>query len=283
MSSAPHKIAFGGTTSSRRFGGFTLIELLAVIAIIAILAAMLLPALAKAKAKAQAIACLNNTKQLTTGWLMYPLDNNDELPSTRPVAGTMSWTTNPDNIDKRQLITAEDAAGNPVSVLARYVPNADVWKCPADREPAPNGTRVRSLSMNGALNGSKVNLPPAGFDYPVGRKYLGKVLKSTQIRSPVDVFVAVDEHPDSINDSLFMFDPGKIPPQYSWRDLPASYHGGANGAADFSFADGHSQIQKWRSPLTKQPISKQSPPAWGSPLSDPNSPDLEWMNDRMPW
>jgi len=257
--------------------GFTLIELLVVIAIIAILAAMLLPALSKAKQKAHAISCLNNTRQLTVGWLIFPLDNRDDLPKGRPVAGGMSWGANPDNINRSLLTTYQDDTGRIVSLMARYAPSADVWKCPADREPAANGQRVRSLAMNGALNGSSVEVSNPSF--PINRTYPRVVRKSSQIRSPVDVFVALDEHPDSINDSIFMFNPGKLPPLYSWRDLPASYH---NGAAGFSFADGHSEIHKWEDEQTKQPILKQSKP-WGNALAVPNSEDLKWMNDRMPW
>jgi prepilin-type processing-associated H-X9-DG protein len=133
--------------------------------------------------------------------------------------------------------------------------------------------------MNGTLFGSGVNLQPPGLAWPPGRNYARVVQKLVQLKSPVDVFVAVDEHPDSINDSKFMFDPGKQEDQYSWRDLAASYH---NGAAGFSFADGHSEIKKWVSEGTKAPIKRVSK-WWGQALNDPYSEDLRWMNDKMPW
>jgi prepilin-type processing-associated H-X9-DG protein len=135
--------------------------------------------------------------------------------------------------------------------------------------------------MNGVVNGSLITVPPSGFHYPVGRTYYGqgitpRLIKTTQLQRPVDTFVAVDEHPDSINDSIFMFNAGQLPPNYSWRDLPASYH---NGAAGFSFADGHSEIHKWQSQATKRPVTRQN----FTGLADPDSPDIAWMNEKMPW
>jgi prepilin-type processing-associated H-X9-DG protein len=105
----------------------------------------------------------------------------------------------------------------------------------------------------------------------------------SEIRNPVDVFVVIEEHPDSINDSLFMFDPGANPREagYGWRDLPASYHKG--GAVGISFADGHSVIHKWKDEGTIQRIRKKNKP-WGTNgLSAPGSEDVRWMFDKMPY
>jgi len=258
--------------------GFTLIELLVVIAIIAILAAMLLPALGKAKQKAYAISCLNNTKQLTLGWLIYPLDNNDRLMKGNPVAGWIGWGGETDNTNKTQLVKYQDAAGNIVSPIAKYVSNPDVWKCPADKEQAANGQRVRSLSMNGRLLGSKDSLGD-NYNFPNNRVYFAPG-KTVQIPRPSETWVALDEHPDSINDATFMFDPGRPPNLYVWRDLPASYH---NGAAGMSFADGHSEIHKWLETdgriSTIQPINRTD---WQNMIVR-QSRDYQWMNEGMPY
>ncbi|HOP97152.1 MAG TPA: type II secretion system protein [Verrucomicrobiota bacterium] len=252
-----------------------MIELLVVIGIIAILAAMLLPALNKAKQKAHGIACINNTKQITLGWLMYVHDNNDLLLRGSPVAGTMGWGMVPDNTNAAQLVDPT------VSPLANYVKSAAVWKCPADNYPAANGVRVRSLAMNASLLGGGMTV---GNDPTLGRKYYDRgVSRMSQLNTPgyAMVWVMVDEHPDSINDAVFHFNAGFPRTQYQWRDLPASYH---NGACGFSFADGHSEIKKWlerkgSDVATERPVTGTD---WPTTIVR-NSRDYPWVNDRMPY
>lgn len=260
---------------ARRNVGFTLIELLVVIAIIAILAAMLLPALSKAKSKAHGIACLNNTKQLTLGWIMFSGDNNGNLMTGKPVAGSMDWNL-PGNTDLTNDVQMVDSA---VSPMANYVKSSAVWKCPGDNylKSGTPGPRVRSISMNAAVFGA--NLPaPSGAPYPTGWTYFSPT-KESQVLKPTMTWVCIDEHPDSINDSWFFFNPGEAPPSYAWRDLPGSFH---NGAGSLSFADGHSEIKKWLekggSIATVRGVSYTT---WNN-TTVARSQDYAWVNERMP-
>ncbi len=220
-------------------GGFTLIELLVVIAIIAILAAMLLPALSKAKSKGLQTSCLSNLKQLQLCWQMYADDNADKLPPNlkTPASTASGWILG----DMRNAADAVDETLVKNGLLYGYNKSVGVYRCPADTK-AYNGItfRLRSYSMNCYMNGADVGNQKNGLTgYHVNIK-----MAEVNAPKPALAFVFTEEAEFSIDDGHFGFSPDGTPgqgPVNTWYNVPALWHRGAN----FSFADGHVSFRKW--------------------------------------
>ncbi|MGC3958974.1 MAG: prepilin-type N-terminal cleavage/methylation domain-containing protein [Verrucomicrobiota bacterium] len=261
---------------ARNSVAFTLIELLVVIAIIAILAAMLLPALAKAKGKAQAIACLSNTKQILLGWTLFNGDHDDIFP-TKIYPNGVSWG-NSDNTNVAVYLN-----GSPDTSLVSYIKAIGVYKCPADNRRDPTtGNRLFTISANAWVSGVSVTAQSTGIP---GRTYApnGKgASKVSELNKPGPsmIITVLDEHPDSIDDALCHFVGGYPLANGLMRNIPASHHYGGGG--NISFADGHAEIHKWKDSRTKPPIIGSAQPT-PSPQPSPGNEDLMWINDRLPY
>jgi len=263
--------------------GFTLIELLVAVAIIAILAALLLPVLSGARARTHAISCLNNVRQLSLACQLYTDDFRDWLPYNLGQADiaravgrnryynwstpVMSWELDSDNTNTT-LVTR----GGIGPYTSR---NARIYQCPGDKVVSEvqrqNGwnERVRSISMNAMVgNAGEYTRDGSNVNNPGYVQYF----KLSQIAHPSQIFVFIDEHPDSINDGYFL----NRHHAQKWTDLPASFH---NAGSALTFADGHGELHQWKSASTRPP---SRPYAANLPFAIPaeEQDDFEWLMNR---
>jgi len=280
MKSAGAKTPAGGAAA------FTLIELLVVIAIIAILAALLLPALTKAKQQGQGVKCLSNQKQMALAWKMYADDNKTQFPANIDESheggdtgkppypgwcyGAMSWASyNTDNTNWEQIADSQ---------VGLYVRNQiQIYQCPADiwlcKEAGGLYSRARSCSMNGFIGMAADEVLPDGTADPADWNAAGYRVYERESQlvnpSPAKLWLTTDEHADTINDAFLIFN-AALP---EMADCPANYH---NGAGSFSFADGHAEIHKWRLPQYWPPVRQVNTTTQFN-TEPPAGPDNQWM------
>jgi type II secretory pathway pseudopilin PulG len=253
--------------------------LLVVIAIIAILAALLLPALSRAKIKAQAAYCMNNQKQLCVAWKIYTDENNGVFPPNADEAnqndtalngwceGVLSFASGNTQNTNTALLANSRLGPYMGKQMGSYHCPADVYTC---QEGSVWLQRCRSVSMNGYVG--MFNSSDGVANWTGGYSDYRAYTKESQLSlpRPVDLWLFDDEQADSINDGFMIDNYGSVG---HWEDLPASYHA---HCCCFSFADGHAQIHKWLLDSTCLPVSKDN--SYSGLDVQAVNPDLYWTH-----
>jgi len=285
---------------------FTLIELLVVIAIIGILAGLLLPALSRAKGRAQGIACVNQGKQMMTAMLLYTTENSEFFPPNPDDGNTnagFNWCGGQAGIGGPQEFDPDVLADPNRSLLIGYLGGkVEVFRCPADQRMGPyQGSKpaffgqivpaARTFSMSQAVGTIDPGFEDSEFSgsgyvhsgvptLPVNGPWLNNQFNhrrnspwhtfgkssDTHAPGPSGLWVLLDEDARGLNDAAFAF--GMESP--AWFDAPGTYHDGGCG---FAFADGHSETHHWR--------DRNDKVSGGDAITDPaGQQDWEWMQQR---
>jgi prepilin-type processing-associated H-X9-DG protein len=285
---------------------FTRTDLLVIVITFIILTATFLPVLARTRVKPQGTQCLYNLQQITLAWQMYADDSNNKLapnhgafPPNPDYSGAPIWVSG--NMAGGTVGAPYTGISDPTnlallvdpkfSTLGPYVKNPSLYRCPADQSTWYGQPRVRSYSMNAgigcALNGTHQDpghselghwLSGAGNTSPYPWQTYIRTIDITGTLAPSDLFILLDEHPNSINDASFAMAVPKNPADTRWVDLPTKYH--ANGC-DFSFADGHAEFHKWQNPGAIPPIVWEASNGGISGSSAiPGNQDVNWLAHR---
>lgn len=280
-----------GCRTTRHSAGFTIRDLLGVLVGVGVLIGPSLSWFGRAGNQNAIVVCLANHRSLSEAWNLYAGDHggstvnnltSDEMYATiaartyQTWANNLTdWSTDPSNTNR---IWA--AAGQ----LSPYLSNSvSVFKCPSDtylsakQVQAGWSLRLRSYSMNAFMGLSMLNQDPAVTTGENSFFPFRQFLQLDSIPDAANRFVFLDEHPDSINDGLFVANPSPTP-NPEWIDVPASYHAGTNGACGFSFADGHAEMHPWGSPSTHIPVRYY----FVAPILTPRETiDNNWVTSRM--
>jgi prepilin-type N-terminal cleavage/methylation domain-containing protein/prepilin-type processing-associated H-X9-DG protein len=248
---------------------FTLVEILVVIAVIAILAAILLPVLQAAQRRTSQISCLNNLRQLQTGWFMYVGENNDSLPLNADEVSIYSptWSTTNSWVAGDATVSADLSLTRMGSIFP-YVNSTEIYHCPSDHSvvDGTNTPRIRSYAMDWYLNGGT---DPQYISVFPANMFIGVLTKGKSISDPSKIFVFTDESEWTINDGVFTV---LRSPTQNWIDVPSDRH---DQGANLSFSDGHCEHWTWRA--SKQVQRHESPV-----IDSADEQDLRQMQAAVP-